>query len=131
MSLVKAAEAVNPSSRKFLVVAALLVGKNALARENKYSTDPAMKFASNGRKECPHAEVAVLKGINDKSIRGPMLVLRENKNGQLTLAKPCKFCHEYLFANFPKLSIYYSSETGEILRLKREDIPQEDNQNGI
>jgi hypothetical protein len=131
MSLVRSAEAVHQSGRKFLIVAAVLVGKNAFAKENKYSTDPMMKQASNGRKECPHAEVAVLKGITDKDIRGPMLVLRENKRGQLTLAKPCKFCHEYMFSNFPKLNIFYSGQNGEILKLHRDDVPEEDTPHGV
>jgi hypothetical protein len=121
MQLVRSVEAVRPSGRKFLVIAALLDGKSTLAKENKYSTHPVMKAASNGRKECPHAEVAVLKDIRDKSIRGPMLVLRENRQGQLVLAKPCKFCHHYIVTNFPKLEVFYSADNGEILRLRRNE----------
>jgi hypothetical protein len=117
MLLAKSGEVDLPSKGKFLVCAAVLVGKEAVARENKYSTSPIMKQISDGEKETLHAEVAVLKHVKDPSARGPLLVIRENALGHLTLAKPCQICHRYIKDNFPRMNVYYSSYGGEIKKL--------------
>ena len=111
--------------RRFLVVAAVIVGGRAIASANKYMTDPTMKLISKGLKECPHAEVAALKNVMNRDIKGPMLIVRENKAGQMVLAKPCRVCHQFITSRFPRLDVYYSSYDGEILLLDKKDVPKE------
>ena len=65
-----------------------------------------------------HAEIcAILKArcdLSDCSI----LVVRVNKKGKLMMAKPCKFCSEYI--DYVGLeNVYYSNKEGEIICLKK------------
>ena len=115
--LFKAAHRAISSDGPYMKVAAsIIVDGSVYSSHNTYKTHPHMAEASNGRKECLHAEVALLTKFRGRDLRGPMLVIRENTLG-LAMAKPCPYCQTYIRKHFQKLKVYYSSESGEILKL--------------
>ncbi len=69
--------------------------------------------------EALHAEQhAIMRVPNKELLNGAsLLVIRINRNGKLTNARPCKNCMRTI--NYFKISnIYYSNENGEIVMEK-------------
>ena len=69
--------------------------------------------------EALHAEQhAIMRVPNKELLNGAsLLVIRINRNGKLTNARPCKNCMKTI--NYFKISnIYYSNENGEIVMEK-------------
>lgn len=66
-----------------------------------------------------HAEQNALIGLDWTQLKGcSILVIRINKNDELTIAKPCKMCMALLdYVGIKK--IYYSESDGTIKKLKR------------
>ena len=88
------------------------IGRNYPSKSVKHLKNKFKKWNSS-----IHAEVdAIIKAKRD--LRGmSMLIVRVSKSG-LALAKPCKFCLEYLNHVGIK-TIYYSNEKGDIERLNK------------
>ena len=65
---------------------------------------------SNGRL---HAEVAALKAVREeyKKEKLVLYVTRVSKNGHLN-SRPCLHCSKFIKKAFPKLVVYYTTETG-------------------
>jgi len=65
-----------------------------------------------------HAEVAAIIRAKTDLKRTSILVIRVNKSGKLTMAKPCQHCLAYLdFVGIK--NCYFSNKNGEIERLQR------------
>lgn len=70
--------------------------------------------------EALHAEQhAIMRVPNKELLNGAsLLVIRINRNGKLTNARPCKNCMKTI--NYFKISnVYYSNENGEIVMMEK------------
>ncbi len=70
--------------------------------------------------EALHAEQhAIMRVPNKDLLNGAsLLVIRINRNGKLTNARPCKNCMKTI--NYFKISnVYYSNENGEIVMMEK------------
>lgn len=99
----------------FKVAAVIFKGKRILSvginqiRSAKRLPDRYMEW------ECSlHAEMsAILKCKISSCKRASILVVRQNKNGVLGMARPCEYCYASLTdANFKEM--YYTGSHGEI-----------------
>ncbi len=70
--------------------------------------------------EALHAEQhAIMKVQNKELLNGAsILVIRINRNGKLTNAKPCENCMKTIL-HYHLSNIYFSNENGEIVMLKK------------
>ena len=104
------------------VIAVLIAGGGRYIVWNDYKTHPAMKRASQGAKECLHAEVRMIQLCRslfrmDIPSDAKMFVLRRNRLGKFCLAKPCKHCDWFIRNKAPILKVYYTNKDGEFERL--------------
>lgn len=107
------------STSLYRVGAIIFKGKRIISVGHNYSMRSASKLHPNKQKYpgSIHAEMsAILKAR--RSLKGySILVIRLSKNDEIRLAKPCKWCMNYLKAvGINKL--YYSTNTGEIYHEK-------------
>lgn len=92
---VKAKKASLNSKHKFMVGAALVIGKSVYLGYNKaHKTDPSLDC------EYPtvHAELDAIKkaGVGRDLSSASLYVYRHMRNGEIGLAKPCPACAKYI-----------------------------------
>ena len=88
---------------------------------NKRKTHPeALKIFRNGEHgSCMHAEIdAIVKIPRDIRHKIKLFVMRFKKDGNLTMAKPCKMCQTFITnQGINTKNVYYTNWNGDWKRL--------------
>lgn len=68
-----------------------------------------------------HAELAAILNCKSDISGASILVIREDKNGELKNARPCEWCTETL-KHFDVKDVYYTNDEGEIVKERVRDL---------
>lgn len=102
----------------FKIGAVIFKGKRILSSGKNGIRSSSIHPKYKNYLESLHAEQNALIGLNWNHLKGcSILVIRINRNGELTIAKPCKMCMALLnYVGIKK--IYYSDSDGTIKKIK-------------
>lgn len=109
-----------PSGKMLAAVA--VVGKTMWIGNNNHKSHPMMvkKFSNGEENSCCHAEVnALAKVPRQCRHRAELYVIRFQRNGNLSMARPCALCRRFLSYNgIDFRNVYYTNWDGEWDRMK-------------
>jgi hypothetical protein len=86
------------NEQAFHVVAWIERGKSPIVGVNGTSERPEFRRRFKDGKECfiSHAEMDVVSRMKEICNNDVLHVMRFTKNGEISMAKPCRYCQEYL-----------------------------------
>jgi len=95
-----------------MVAAVAILGKTLWIGNNNYKSHPSMikKFRNGSENSCCHAEVAAIAKVPRQSRhKVELYVVRFTRDGNVSMAKPCNLCQNFLKENKINLhNVYYS-----------------------
>ncbi len=102
-----------PSGKMMAAIA--VIGKTSWMGNNNRKSHPLMfqKFANGQESACCHAEASALLKVPKKCrSQVEIYVIRFLRNGNLTCAKPCEMCQDFL-KKYNVKNVYYTNWDGK------------------
>jgi len=106
----------NPPGRAHVAALARLGNSFWMGINNRKTHPDARKILKDGFvSSCIHAEMdAIVKIPRDVRHKIKLFVMRFQKNGKLTMAKPCPTCHTFILSQgIDMKNVYYTDWDGE------------------
>lgn len=117
-SIIRAAYSAAEQSDHIMKVGAVLFKGGSVIRSACNNTKGLTAYLKYNKYGTRHAEMNVINNIPEDVLSDlSLLVVRVNRKGELTCAKPCQSCFKALLDVGLK-KVYYTDYTGEVVRLQ-------------